>query len=225
MSGLYVSKKKRNIADGTVATFADLPSATDNLGKIYVVRETTGIIFVNQKKAGFYFSNGTNWVYLESFVASEIPFDNSGSSIASSTVENAIKEVDDKIEDHEVALDPHPQYTTSAEVSADIDSAISVHEAASNPHPNYVTQTELEEFNVFQLYQVNEVDDNGAGVTYVGKAKTDGKWFIERITESGDDLSKDYANLSNNSGVTTFSTAWTNRASLTYGNIETITGL
>lgn len=224
MSGLYVSKKARRVADGVVQYFSELPTASDHSGKIYLVKETTGIIFINQKKSGFYFSNGTSWVYLESFVADEIPFDNSGSSITSGNVEDAIKEVDTAIDDHESALDPHPQYTTSSEVSADVDSAISSHEAMSNPHPNYITQAELEEFNVFQLYQVNEVDD-ASGITYVGKAKTDGKWLIEKITESGEDLSKGYANLSNNSGVATFTNAWTNRASLTYGNIETITGL
>lgn len=79
--------------------------------------------------------------------------------------------------------------------------------------------------NVFDLYQVNEVDDAGGGVTYVGKAKTDGKWLIERLTEASSDITKVYANESNNSGTTLFTTAWTNRAALTYGQIQTLTGL
>jgi hypothetical protein len=79
--------------------------------------------------------------------------------------------------------------------------------------------------NVFDLYQVNEVDDAGGGITYVGKAKTDGTWLIEKLTEASGDLTKVYANESNNSGVSTFTDAWTDRATLTYGQIQTLTGL
>lgn len=38
---------------------------------------------------------------------------------------------------HEAASDPHPQYTTDAEVAAEI----AAHEAASDPHPQYVRQS------------------------------------------------------------------------------------
>jgi hypothetical protein len=43
-----------------VNTFNDLPSATDNNDKIYVVKTTTGIIGF-RKKSGLYYSNGIDW--------------------------------------------------------------------------------------------------------------------------------------------------------------------
>lgn len=41
---------------------------------------------------------------------------------------------------HEAAGDPHPQYTTAAEVAA----AIAAHEAAGDPHPQYLTPAEAD---------------------------------------------------------------------------------
>lgn len=38
---------------------------------------------------------------------------------------------------HVEASDPHPQYTTSAEVASKIESAINTHEDLSDPHPQY----------------------------------------------------------------------------------------
>ena len=47
-----------------VATFANLPTASTQTGKNYIVTTTTGIIYLNRKLAGIYRSDGTNWVYL-----------------------------------------------------------------------------------------------------------------------------------------------------------------
>jgi hypothetical protein len=47
-----------------VATYADLPDPSLNVGKIFLVQQTTGIPFVNRKLAGLYRSDGTTWVYL-----------------------------------------------------------------------------------------------------------------------------------------------------------------
>ena len=44
-----------------VDTFADLPDASDNTGEVYLVKTTTGVIFVNRKRAGLYLSDGTSW--------------------------------------------------------------------------------------------------------------------------------------------------------------------
>jgi hypothetical protein len=120
-------------------------------------------------------------------------------------------------------------YYTNARADARAQLAVDNHVAEADPHPQYAFESQVEAFfeeaMVFQNYQVNELDDAGGGVTYVGKAKVDGKWLIEKLTETGDDLAKVYANESNNIGTTTFTTAWTNRASLTYGQIQTLTGL
>lgn len=48
--------------DGTVDTFADLPSAAANTGAIYLVRQRTGSqLTFNLRRSGFYESNGTTW--------------------------------------------------------------------------------------------------------------------------------------------------------------------
>lgn len=85
-------------------------------------------------------------------------------------------------------------------------------------------QAIIEETLVFLQYQVNDLDTVST-TTYIGKAKVDGTWLIERIVETGDDLAKDYANESNNATVTTYTAAWTDRLTLTYGEVQTLTGV
>jgi len=80
------------ILDGKVTDFASLPLASDNAGKFYVVENTTGVIFVNRRKAGIYVSNGTDWTYLTSFVAEQIPFQPTA-DITATDVQAAIEEV------------------------------------------------------------------------------------------------------------------------------------
>jgi hypothetical protein len=69
-------------------------------------------------------------------------------------------------------------------------------------------------------YQTNNVED-GATI-YVGKTKPNGTWLVEKFVQSTG--VKSYANLSNNGSTTNYSTAWTNRATLTYGRFDEITG-
>jgi hypothetical protein len=50
------------VLEGEVATFADLPAAgAGNNGHSYLVRQSTGVYFVNRKKAGIYTSDGAAW--------------------------------------------------------------------------------------------------------------------------------------------------------------------
>lgn len=50
------------VLEGEVATFADLPAAgAGNNGHSYLVRQSTGVYFVNRKKAGIYTSDGATW--------------------------------------------------------------------------------------------------------------------------------------------------------------------
>jgi len=44
-----------------VNTFADLPMATENTGKICVVKNATGILLINKKQRGLYRSDGLAW--------------------------------------------------------------------------------------------------------------------------------------------------------------------
>ena len=52
------------IIDGEVNTYADLPASASHNGEIWIVKTTTGVIFVNKKVAGLYISNGTTWTII-----------------------------------------------------------------------------------------------------------------------------------------------------------------
>jgi hypothetical protein len=69
-------------------------------------------------------------------------------------------------------------------------------------------------------YQTNNLEDGST--IYIGKSKASGTWLVEKFVDATG--VKTYANLSNNLSVTTYSDAWTNRATLTYGRFEEITG-
>lgn len=45
---------------------------------------------------------------------------------------------------HEAEVDPHPQYTTTAEATTIAEAKVTAHEAAANPHPQYLTETEAD---------------------------------------------------------------------------------
>lgn len=142
-----------------------------------------------------------------------------GSSYVQTSGSSGIANTDDLLEG------ATNRYFTNARA----DARITVHVDQGDPHPQYALESQIETYfeeqMVFQNYQVNNTDDAGGGVTYVGKAKIDGKWLIEKLTEAADDIVKVYANESNNIGTSAYTTAWTNRASLTYGQVQTLTGL
>lgn len=67
------------------------------------------------------------------------------------------------------------------------------------------------------VFNTMDVDTASATVTYIGKEAADATWMVMKIdTSSGTAFS--YATITNNSGYTTYSTAWTARASLTYNS-------
>lgn len=70
-------------------------------------------------------------------------------------------------------------------------------------------------------YGVNNLDDSTSTI-YIGKTKTGGIWLVEKFDESTG--AKTYANHSNNGLIADYSDAWTNRATLTYGRFDEITG-
>ncbi len=47
-----------------VNTFADLPTASESTGLVYIVKTATGVWGINRKRAGLYRSNGSSWGYL-----------------------------------------------------------------------------------------------------------------------------------------------------------------
>lgn len=65
----------------------------------------------------------------------------------------------------------------------------------------------------------NNVDTASATITYVGKSDKDGVWVVQMIdTSSG--VAIGWASVTNNPSQITYASAWTNRATLTYGRYD-----
>jgi hypothetical protein len=58
---------------------------------------------------------------------------------------------------------------------------------------------------------------------YLGKVKADGAWLLQKFSSTTGEMR--YANVSNNAGVTTYASAWSGKAGLTYGLFQTLTGV
>jgi len=70
--------------------------------------------------------------------------------------------------------------------------------------------------SIIKNYGVNHYDVDGT-TEYVGKETNQGVWLIQKIVTSGSDMTMTYATNLNNTSITGYSSAWTNRATLTYG--------
>jgi hypothetical protein len=70
-------------------------------------------------------------------------------------------------------------------------------------------------------YALNNLED--AETTYIGKVTASGSWLLQRYNQSTGTMT--YANISNNPGVASYTTAWVGRAGLVYGGFETLTGV
>ena len=88
-----------DVVDGTVNTFADLVGVEKlQEGDIYLVKTTTGIIGINRKTKGLYRYNGTSWDAMQTeILGSLVAFNASGTSITATSVEEAIKQINNKI--------------------------------------------------------------------------------------------------------------------------------
>jgi len=88
-----------DVVDGTVSTFSDL-AGVDKLqeGDIYLVKTTTGVIGINRKQKGLYRYNGTGWDAMQTeMLGSLVAFNPSGTNITATSVEEAIKQINNKI--------------------------------------------------------------------------------------------------------------------------------
>lgn len=81
----------------------------------------------------------------------------------------------------------------------------------------------IEGEDMFKNYKANDVDIDGT-TTYMGMCEPNGDvWLLQKIDDSSGDLDITYANISNNGSYTTYSDAWTDRATLTYNDIGSLT--
>lgn len=69
-------------------------------------------------------------------------------------------------------------------------------------------------------FKTNDLDEGvtTANVTYVGQETASGDWYIIELDESVAPSTIQHATNTNNGAVATYSDAWTNRATLTYGD-------
>ena len=74
--------------------------------------------------------------------------------------------------------------------------------------------------DVLAPYALNNLED--AEPLYVGKATADGTWLVMKLATTS---VMTYANKSNNPAVALYTDAWANRATLTYGAFQTLTGV
>jgi hypothetical protein len=88
-----------DVVDGTVDTYADLSTVSKLIeGDIYLVRTSTGIIGINRKQKGLYRYNGSGWDLMQTeMLGSLVAFNNAQTNISATSVEEAIKEVNNKI--------------------------------------------------------------------------------------------------------------------------------
>jgi hypothetical protein len=66
------------------------------------------------------------------------------------------------------------------------------------------------------VYDTNNIDAAGSGITYIGKESSGGVYLILKIDESANPTVFRYATLNNNASVLSYADAWTNRATLSY---------
>jgi hypothetical protein len=82
-----------------------------------------------------------------------------------------------------------------------------------------VKSTIPEGASFFSKYGTNDIEQPSSTITYIGQEDSDGNWVIKKLdTSSG--TSFRYATAVNNPSITSYSDAWTNRATLTYGTFS-----
>jgi len=88
-----------DVVDGSVETYAELSSVSKlTAGDIYLVRSTTGIIGINRKIKGLYRYDGSSWTAMQTeMLGSLVAFNPTGTNITATIVEEAIKQINNKI--------------------------------------------------------------------------------------------------------------------------------
>lgn len=89
------------------------------------------------------------------------------------------------------------------------------------PIADRLNQLRASMLGALSYYAINDFADGET--LYVGKAKSDGTWLVQRYATATDTLR--YANVSNNAEHATYAAAWAARVSLTYATFQTLTGV
>lgn len=71
---------------------------------------------------------------------------------------------------------------------------------------------------IIDAFELNDLEEASATITYIGLQSVDGMWYLQKLdTSTGTVLS--HATQKNNTTTTSYTTGWTNRATITYGDI------
>lgn len=68
-------------------------------------------------------------------------------------------------------------------------------------------------------FNTNDIEEASSTITYIGMEDKDGAWYIKKIDTTTLNEFK-HATVLNNSGYTTYTNAWTNRAILIYSDFS-----
>lgn len=96
--------------------------------------------------------------------------------------------------------------------------------SSTNPLPIEGSITSTAGASEVSQYIFHDLDESGNPITYIGKEKNDGNWLVQEMDETSG-LVMRYANISNNATRTTYSAAWSNRATLSYALLENLTSV
>lgn len=79
---------------------------------------------------------------------------------------------------------------------------------------------------VFDFYTEDVEEDTSNNTTFVGKQTNAGVWLLQKIVEATvgtkTTTTMEYASVLNNATKTTYASAWTDRATLTYSEIKNL---
>ena len=71
---------------------------------------------------------------------------------------------------------------------------------------------------IVKKFSGNDFEDVGTAL-YIGKESATGEWWLKKVDTSVDGaLPTGHASVTNNPAITSYTSAWTNRATLTYGD-------
>lgn len=92
-----------------------------------------------------------------------------------------------------------------------------IHVEIVSPAGSLVNTTNPLNVDTRQSYNTNDIEEASATITYIGMEDKDGLWYIKKIdTTSANAFG--HATIKNNKTYKTYTTAWTSRAALTYGD-------
>lgn len=202
-----------------VSVFSDVASATDGLSIQFSSDNTNWDItdeYTIPANKGKIFSVQTSARYMR------VVYTNGGSNQTAFRLQTVMKPYYVKPSSHRVAD------SITGQDDSELVKAVITGENPAGTFVNFQSTTagnfkiSLEEMETavtefLDKFQTNEIEEASATITYIGAENKAGTWYIKKIdTTSGTVFS--HATQANNGGTTTYTTAWTNRASLTYGD-------